>query len=63
MRLDNKKKRARIVVRANVVELEVEGEGTVRTLICDHRSVTSKELACGQLLKEAVSLGYRIVEE
>lgn len=62
VRLDNKKKRARIVVRASVVDLEVDGEGTVRTLIYDHRSETSKELARGQLLKEAIALGYSVVD-
>ncbi len=58
MRIDNQKKRAHVVVRANVVELQVDGEGVVRTLIFDGSSVASRELARIRLLKEAIAMGY-----
>lgn len=58
MRIDNQKKRAHVVVRANVVELLVDGEGVVRTLIFDGSSIASRELARIRLLKEAIAMGY-----
>jgi len=58
VRIDNQKKRAHVVVRANVVELQVDGEGVVRTLIFDGSSVASRELARIRLLKEAIAMGY-----
>ncbi|MGH2458021.1 MAG: hypothetical protein ACRDIY_04060 [Chloroflexota bacterium] len=59
----SQKKRAHIVVRPNVIELQVDEGETIRTIIFDRNSAASQEAARKLLIKEATTLGYRVVEE
>lgn len=63
IRPDGQKRLACIVADRGLLELRVKGGKTLRTLIYERKAPDGESRARAVLIKEAISLGYAVVDE